>query len=38
MQAGAKLGAFVRDVLLSLVLALVVILFLYQPVKVEAPA
>jgi signal peptidase I len=35
MQAGAKLGAFVRDVLLSLVLALVVILFLYQPVKVE---
>lgn len=35
MQVGAKLGALVRDVLLSLVLALIVILFLYQPVKVE---
>lgn len=34
-RAGLKLGAFVRDLLLSLVLALIVILFLYQPVKVE---
>jgi signal peptidase I len=33
--AGNHLGAWARDLLLSVTLALVVILFLYQPVKVE---
>lgn len=34
-KVGVRLGALIRDLLLSLVIALIVILFLYQPVKVE---